>query len=107
MIEIKKEISNNYIFILKAESGHTLLNSVTFPDKKIAKDIVQSLNKISIGRNTFERKTNHNGEFLFSMKDMNGKIIGNSQFYQSEAGMENGIKNLIKRINSLNDLDQL
>jgi len=47
----------------------------------------------------FERKTNHKGEFQFSLKDSDGKIIGHSQNYNSEAGMENGIKNLRSTIN--------
>ncbi len=46
----------------------------------------------------FERKTNHSGAFMFSLKDENGKIVGYSQCYNSEAGMENGIKNLKNKI---------
>lgn len=39
----------------------------------------------------FERKTAANGKFHFNLKAGNGQIIGSSQMYASEAGMENGI----------------
>lgn len=107
MIEIKKHTTKDYSFILKSESGHTLLNSVVYANKETVKKVVTSLHAVPKSRNTFERKTNHSGEFLFSLKSENGGIIGSSQLYQSEAGMENGIKNLINRINSLSDLNQL
>lgn len=107
MIEIRKGTSNDYSFCLKAESGNTLLNSIVYDNRETAKEVVNSLQAIKRSRNTFERKTNHSGKFLFSLKNNNGELIGSSQLYQSEAGMENGIKNLINRINSLSDLNQL
>lgn len=107
MIEITKQQTNKYTFVLKAASGQTLLSSVTFSNEKKAKETVNKLNELSSHRNTFERKTNHSGEFLFSLKNNQGEIIGNSQLYQSEAGMENGIKNLKNRIHNISNLDAL
>ncbi len=54
-------------------------------------------------RTRFERTTNHGGDFLFSLKNKNGELIGKSLSYTSEAGMENGIKNLR---NSIIDLSK-
>lgn len=107
MIEIRKDASEDYSFVLKAESGHALLNSVVYSNKAIAEEAVSSLQTIKRSLNTIERKTNHNGKFLFSLKNNNGELIGNSLLYESEAGMENGIKNLMTRINSLFDSNQL
>jgi hypothetical protein len=107
MIEIVKKKENNFEFKLKAESGNVLLNSVLFSNEDEIKQMVQSLNIIQQRRNVFERKTNHNGEFLFNLKNLKGEIIGTSQFYGSEAGMENGIKNLKKRITHLSNFNQL
>ncbi|MGB5667196.1 MAG: YegP family protein, partial [Maribacter sp.] len=45
--------------------------------------------------------------FLFSLKNNGGQIIGISELYSSEAGMENGIKNLKNRIASLASLGEL
>jgi len=107
MIEILKKKEKTYEFILKAESGTTLLSSIRFINKEKVKEAVQNLNAYKNHGISVERKTNHNGEFLFSLKSQNGNLIGNSQLYRSEAGMENGIKNLINRINSLSDSNQL
>jgi len=49
-------------------------------------------------RTRFERTTNHGGDFQFRLKNINGELIGNSLSYSSEAGMENGIKNLRQSI---------
>lgn len=107
MIEIIKNKKDDYKFTLKAESGNVLLNSVLFQNENEAKQIVQNLFVIQQKRSVFERKTNHGGEFLFSLKDLNGSVIGTSQSYASEAGMENGIKNFKKRILHLSSLNQL
>jgi len=47
-----------------------------------------------------ERKTNIDGKFLFSIKKNQG-IIGHSGLFSSEAGMENGIKNLKNHLANL------
>lgn len=101
MIEIKKEKENEYIFIIKAESGTILLNSISFSDENKVKEVLRSLH--SSTQKKIERKTNHTGEFLFYVKSKNGQLIGSSQLYSSEAGMENGIKNLQNRIISLSN----
>lgn len=105
MIEIKKENENAYIFSLKAESGTTLLNSITFSNENKVKEVLRSLKSNTI--KVFERKTDYTGKFLFNLKNTNGNIIGSSQLYSSEAGMENGIKNLQNRIISLSHQNQL
>ena len=107
MIEIKKDGSDDYSFVLKTESGHALLTSISYLNKVTAEEAISSMQTIKIGRNTIERKTNHGGKFLFSLKNNKGELIGNSLLYDSEAGMENGIKNLVNRINSLFESDQL
>ena len=99
MIEIYNDNDLNYRFSLKAKSGHTLLNSIDFTNK------IQ-MNE-AITRSHFERKTNHTGQFLFNLKDGTGNVIGRSQLYDSEMGMENGIKNLQNRIEALRNGDDL
>lgn len=107
MIAIVVDKKDNYKFILKAEDGNVLLNSVSFSNESEVKKTVQSLTLLQQKRSVFERKTNHIGEFLFHMKNLNGKVIGTSEPFGSEAGMENGIKNLKKRIIHLSKLGQL
>jgi len=107
MIEILEKKEKTYEFVLRAESGATLLCSIGYANKKKAQEAVRNLNTIKARQISIERKTNHTGEFLFTLKGKSGNLIGNSQLYQSEAGMENGIKNFINRINSLSNSNQL
>ena len=107
MIEINKRGTGMFSFDLKTQGGHTLLKSVEFNDEQEALSTVKSLNPISKNRMRFERKTNHDGMFLFNLKNSGGKLIGQSQLYNSEAGMENGIKNLENTITSLANLGEL
>ncbi|MEK6154225.1 YegP family protein [Flavobacteriaceae bacterium 3-367] len=107
MIEIKKEKDNTYRFNLRTTGGKILLKSVHFPDKETIRKTVVGLSPMMESASVFERKTDHSGKFLFNLKDPNGKIIGSSQTYSSEAGMENGIKNLKIRIAALADANAL
>lgn len=103
MIEIKKSRNNTYRFMLKTSDGNTLLKSIAFDSEEEIQKTVKNLNPIIEKQSVFERRTDHEGRFLFNLKDLNGKVIGNSQRYSSEAGMENGIKNLKNRIAIISD----
>ena len=98
MIEIKKGKNNTYQFRLKTSEGQTLLKSVDFKSKDEVKRTLENLSPLLKRQSVFERRTDHAGNFLFNLKDLNGKVIGKSQCYGSEAGMENGIKNLKTRV---------
>ena len=100
MIEVKEQ-NDTYYFIVKAESGHSLLNSVPFSNKEELKQSIRDLNASKDVLKAFERKTNHEGKFLFNVKNTDGKLVGSSGLYSSEAGMENGIKNFKARITLL------
>lgn len=100
MIEIKKTTSEEFEFFVKSESGKVLLQSVPFIDEKSVNKTVDLLTKTVSPVKSFERRTNFNGQFLFELKNQDGKIIGSSGLYRSEAGMENGIKNLNNQLKS-------
>ncbi len=103
MIEVKKINDQSYRFFLKSKSGNTLLNSVDFVNEDEAMETVGKLTPLLREQGVFERRTDHSGKFLFSLKDTDGKLIGESGLYSSEAGMENGIKNLRKHLASISD----
>lgn len=107
MIEIKKEGDNTFRFTLKTIDGYPLLKSIDYPSRKRLDAIVSQLQTLAEDHMVFERQTNHQGKFLFQLRDLNGKAIGQSQLYNSEAGMENGIKNLKNRIASLKNTNGL
>ena len=107
MIELKKETNNTYRFFIKTGNGNSLLNSIPFPSKEDANDTIKQLSPLMKRQAVFERKTDHKGKFLFALKDANGNIIGTSHSYSSEAGMENGIKNVKKRIATISQANNL
>ncbi|MEH6680043.1 MAG: DUF1508 domain-containing protein [Sediminicola sp.] len=98
MISIKKEGENLYKFDFRTSTGHLLLESVPFSTKETLEMTLARLYPLLSDPNTIERKTDHNGKFLFHLKDGEGRVVGKSLSYSSEAGMENGIKNLKKSI---------
>ena len=78
-----------------------MLASIAFDSKDAVHKTVAQLRATPKKPLSYERKTNHSGKFQFNVKDAQGNVIGNSQLYGSEAGMENGIKNLKRSIASL------
>ena len=98
MIEVQK---SRLGFVVKSKSGRVLLQSVEFTTKTEIERNIKQLNSFPKLLTKVERKTNFDGKFLFSVKNSDNKIIGRSELYSSEAGMENGIKNLAKNITKL------
>lgn len=95
MVEIVKNSEGVFQFNIKSKSGHSLLQSISFKSEKEAKNTLQQ----TISNPIFERQTNLQGKFVISLKIKNGSFVGTSNTYSSEAGMENGIKNLRKGLN--------
>jgi hypothetical protein len=107
VIEIKKVKSTDFQFVVKSQSGKTLLESIPFADKKALDKTLKSLRKVNTPVTLFERKTNFEGKFLFNLKNKEGQTIGSSGLYSSEAGMENGIKNLKNSLQSIKTIGEL
>ncbi len=101
MYEIRKEKENKYRFLLKTSQGRTLLNSITFPTEAEARASLRELVPETERHFRVERKTDYNGKFLFNLRDKKGNVVGKSGLFSSEAGMENGIKHLRKRMQDL------
>ena len=76
--------------------GQAVFKSVVFKDKSEIDPLIADLPPLLKRQGIVERRTNHQGMFHFSLRDSKGKIIGHSTQYESEAGMENAIKNFNK-----------
>lgn len=94
MIEVFQDRDNKNRFQIKSAAGGVLLKSSPFTDAESLENTLAKIKKTATAHLLFERHTNHDGKFLFKLKLQNGTHVGNSQLYDSEAGMENGIKNL-------------
>ncbi len=101
MLDFLDEPDGACRFVVKSEQGHPLLESITFPDRDKARDAIRRLKPAVLDPVSFERRTDHRGRFQFSLRDPGGQTLGYSQFYRSEAGMENGITNTRSRLAAL------
>ena len=95
MFELKKS-GDKFHFVLKASNGQVILPSQMYASKSGATNGIESVKKNCGDDNCFERKTAKNGKFHFNIKSTNGQIIGSSQMYASESGMNNGIESVKK-----------
>lgn len=95
MFELKQS-GDQYHFVLKAANGQVILSSQMYASKSGAMNGIESVKKNCGDDNCFERKTAKNGKFHFNLKSTNGQIIGSSQMYAAESGMNNGIDSVKK-----------
>lgn len=102
----QSEKNHKFYFNLKAKNGQVILSSQGYADKSGAKNGIDSCKKNATDESKFERKTASNGKFHFNLKAGNGQIIGSSQMYASEAGMENGIASVMNNAPEAETEDQ-
>lgn len=95
MFELKKS-DDKYHFVLKAGNGQVILSSQMYASKSSAMNGIESVQKNCGDEKSYEKKTAKNGKFHFNVKSTNGQIIGSSQMYSAESGMNNGIESVKK-----------
>jgi uncharacterized protein YegP (UPF0339 family) len=95
MFELKKS-GDKFHFVLKSGNGQVILSSQMYASKSGAMNGIESVQKNCGEDKCFEKKTAKNGKFHFNIKSTNGQIIGSSQMYAAEAGMNNGIESVRK-----------
>tara|TARA_R110002051_G_scaffold25673_1_gene62614 strand:- start:10208 stop:10504 length:297 start_codon:yes stop_codon:yes gene_type:complete len=98
MLKIETHHQGDSYFELKNKKGEVLFRSIHFENETTMKNTLSSINTTSNKIKLFERKTTHEGLFQFTLKNNKGQTIGQSENYSSEAGMENGIKNLMNNL---------
>lgn len=82
---------NVFNFVLLAKHGHTILKSHGFDSVEAVKQTIESVKNNALNMSRYERKTTADGKFYFHLTSGSGTVLGKSQMYSSEAGMENGI----------------
>ncbi len=97
-MEIETTAGERCCFLLKSSSGTTLFQSKEYPSQGAAKEALESLPGLLQHPGIIERRTDHQGKFHVVVKDLHGLPLGESLRYDSEAGMENGLKNILKAI---------
>ncbi|MGB6150374.1 MAG: hypothetical protein WBG48_00150, partial [Pricia sp.] len=72
MINIQPHSGKGHRFKIQNSNGNTLLTSIAFPDKLKMDETLGNLSALTLTRNHFERRTNTEGKFLFSVRDNKG-----------------------------------
>lgn len=85
-------------FVLQAANGQVILTSEGYATKTACHDGIASVKKNAPVSERYNRKNTSNGKFHFTLMSTNGQVIGSSQVYESQSGMENGIASV--RINA-------
>ncbi len=85
-------------FVLQAANGQVILTSEGYTSKAACLDGIASVKKNAPLPDRYARKNTANGKYHFTLTSTNGQVIGSSQVYESQSGMENGISSV--RINA-------
>lgn len=86
--------NGEFQFNLKAANGQVILSSEGYSSKAGCQNGIESVRKNSQDDSKFERLTAKDGSFYFNLKATNGQVIGSSQMYESDNGMEKGIESV-------------
>jgi uncharacterized protein YegP (UPF0339 family) len=93
---ISKAKNDENYFNLKASNGQTILTSQMYSSESACFNGIESVRSNCSDDSKFERKQSVNNKPFFVLKAANGQVIGTSEMYESEAGMENGIASVKK-----------
>ena len=92
--ELSKSSDGQFRFVLKAGNGEIILTSELYKARAAAESGIASVQTNSPLAERYEKKTAANGKEHFNLKAANHQIIGTSEMYSTESGMENGIKSV-------------
>lgn len=94
--EITKRKNDEFQFNLKASNGQVILTSEGYKAKDSCKNGIESVIKNSADDKRFKRLESKDGKPYFTLSAANGEVIGTSEMYESNSGMENGIDSVKK-----------
>ena len=93
--EIYKDKKGEHRFRLKASNGQTILASEGYSSRSACEAGIASVQRNSVLEAQFERKAAKNGKHYFVLKAKNHQVIGQSEMYESQSALENGIKSVM------------
>jgi uncharacterized protein len=92
--ELRKSITGQYHFKLKASNGEPLLSSEMYSSKSAAENGIESVKKNALLEARYEHKISTNWQPYFVLKAANDEPIGTSQIYSSVGARDNGIESV-------------
>lgn len=90
--QITRRKNNEFQFNLKASNGETILTSEGYKTKDSCKKGIESVRRNSADRSKFDMLESGNGKYYFNLHAGNGRVIGVSEMYESEAARSLGMK---------------
>ena len=94
--EVYTDKRGEFRFRLVASNGQNILASEGYKAKAACLNGIESVRKNSQDDSKYERLESNNGKQYFNLKAANGQVVGTSQMYSSESGMEGGIASVKK-----------
>src|SRR5450759_2443747 len=93
---IIKTTNGEHFFSLKADDSQIILTSQLYSSKSDCIDAIELVRTNCSEFNSYERKKSTNKKHYFVLKASNGQIIGNSEMFETNVGMDNGIESVKK-----------
>jgi uncharacterized protein YegP (UPF0339 family) len=94
--EIYTDKRGEFRFRLKANNGQAILASEGYKSKASCTNGIESVRKNSQDDSKYEKLESKSGKTYFNLKATNGQIIGTSEMYSSNSGMQNGMASVRK-----------
>ena len=89
--ELSNSSDGQYLFVLKAGNGETILTSERYQARASAEAGIASVQANASIDARYELKSAANGKEFFNLKAANGQVIGTSQMYASAASRDVGV----------------
>lgn len=86
-----KRLNGEFQFNLKSNNGLVILTSEGYTTKANCENGIEAVKQCSQEEYRFEKFTASKDKYYFNLKAANGHIIGTSQMYSTEFGVEKGI----------------
>ncbi len=94
--ELKKSTDGQFMFNLIAPNGEVILTSERYTAKGSAENGIASVKTNAPLDDRYDRLTSTKGQPYFTLKAVNGEVIGRSEMYSSDGAMETGIASVKK-----------
>ena len=89
--EVLQTKTGKFTFRLRAANGQIILSGETFPTKAAAIAGINAVAESVESESNFDRRATNHGEYYFVLKGSNGRVLGKSDAYASQAGRETAI----------------
>ncbi|MEM8890095.1 MAG: YegP family protein [Bacteroidota bacterium] len=101
--QIYKDTGGKYHFRLLASNKQVILMSQPYARKASAIKGIKSVIRSVADEKNFVKKYLEDGSYFFVLKASNGETVGKSNIYASRAGMEMGIKSVIRNVEGIGE----